>query len=196
MFFKPTASPNFNYHDRSVHDQWTFSVPVIKVFVNPNYNEQPPTSDIALLKLARPLPLDDPSKYVSAICLPEAETNIDELAGQTAIATGYGSIQHIHGVTSSVLLKTNLTIVSQEVCKKENPSVTSDVICAGADGHDVCTGDSGSELTTFNTKTNRWQLTGISSYVITNCTGQFSRPSAFTRVSHMLPWIHQIMARK
>ena len=92
----------------------------------------------------------------------------------------------------AAIFRTKVLYKKQNVCKQENPNLTKDFICAGADGHDICDGDSGGPLMTFNSKTNRWQLSGIVSNG--DCVANHKNPAAFTRVTHQLPWINKIMA--
>lgn len=86
--------------------------------------------------MSKLLLFDYPDFHVDAICLPEDEPDTDEHAGQTAIATGFELTSNPSDV-SSLLLKTNLIIVKQNVCKQENSFVT-DVICVASDGHANC----------------------------------------------------------
>ena len=49
--------------------------------------------DLALLKLAEDLPLDDPTKHLVPICLPEAREPLDAKAGQWFTVSGWGEDQ-------------------------------------------------------------------------------------------------------
>nr|XP_055072695.1 granzyme G-like [Misgurnus anguillicaudatus] len=134
--------------------------------------ENKPGDDIMLLKLKTPATLN---KTVNIIALPE--TNREKIPSN-CMAMGWGWEEYNEWTPSSVLREVNLTLLDSENC---------------ATPHTLCTqekagpaqGDSGGPLICGNVPQ------GIVSYYITD---EFtSYLTMYTKISHYLPWIHQIM---
>ena len=49
--------------------------------------------DVALLKLSTELPLDDASKNLGTICLPEYEEELQDLEGKEVTISGWGDTE-------------------------------------------------------------------------------------------------------
>jgi len=151
--------------------------------------------DIALITLSKAVNWSD---KVSPVCLPDSETEL--FAGSNATLVGWGNQEEeIFGephrsVTSEVLMKVDLPVLSNEVCQSwldlASPSkmvLDSSQLCAGyRDGrHDGCQGDSGGPLTARLDGVTL--LIGVVSVGV-GC-GQPLLPGIYTRVNTYTRWI-------
>jgi len=86
-------------HSQSSDDEYTQRVAVAEIFVNAKYNRpgRPMTSDLMLLKLARPVHL---SAGVTPVCLPRPFQVFS--SGQLCFGTGWGNLEctYIHDAAS------------------------------------------------------------------------------------------------
>jgi len=90
-----------------------------------------------------------------------------------------------------------LQIISQLECQKkyENDDITGNMFCAGSDrGVDTCLGDSGGPLVCHNPASQRWEITGVTSWG-RGC-GVEEFPGVYTKVVQYLGWFAQIEAGK
>ncbi|KAI8494928.1 CUB and sushi domain-containing protein 2 [Branchiostoma belcheri] len=156
-------------------------IPVSKVIIHSGYSTNPTNKDLALLKLARPVTLN---QYVWPVCLVSGP-GADPPEG--TICTG----------NEDVLKQARVPLVSNDKCNKA-PSlslagqITEYMMCAGfydTGGHDTCQGDSGGPLVCPTA--GRWTLHGVTSWG-DGCARPQS-PGVYARVSSMLDWVHKIM---
>nr|XP_055072681.1 granzyme G-like [Misgurnus anguillicaudatus] len=134
--------------------------------------ENKPGDDIMLLKLKTPATLN---KTVNIIALPE--TNGEKISSN-CMAMGWGLEEYDKMTPSSVLREVNLTLLDSKKCDAPHTLCTQEK--AGP-----ARGDSGGPLICGNIPQ------GIVSYYITN---EFmSYLTMYTKISHYLPWIHEIM---
>ena len=95
-------------HSQSSDDEYTQRVDVAEIFVNAKYNRpgRPMTSDLMLLKLARPVHL---SAGVTPVCLPRPFQMFS--SGQLCFGTGWGNLEctYIHDAASQ---RTNYILAS------------------------------------------------------------------------------------
>ena len=103
-----------------------------------------------------------------------------------------------HSKYSNLLKEVNLPVVSNHVCEQQmrqtrlghSFTLHPGFICAGGEeGKDACKGDGGGPMVCE--RQGHWQLAGVVSWGI-GC-GQRNVPGVYTRVSHYLDWIHQIV---
>ena len=93
-----------------------------------------------------------------------------------------------------------ITLVSQTVCRSRysevarkhnvNITITSNMLCAGTEKVDACTGDSGSPIM-MRDDLGRWAAVGIVSFGPTLCG---SIPGVVTKVQNYLPWIKSVIS--
>ncbi|XP_019641868.1 PREDICTED: cubilin-like [Branchiostoma belcheri] len=166
-------------------------IPVSKVIIHSGYSTNPTNKDLALLKLARPVTLN---QYVWPVCLVSGP-GADPPEGTICVITGWGNTQGTGN--EDVLKQARVPLVSNDKCNKA-PSlslagqITEYMMCAGfydTGGHDTCQGDSGGPLVCPTA--GRWTLHGVTSWG-DGCARPQS-PGVYARVSSMLDWVHKTM---
>ncbi|KAG7167194.1 Trypsin-1-like 10, partial [Homarus americanus] len=113
-----------------------------KIILHENFVGFPIKNDISLLKLSRPLLMND---YVKPIALPEA----GHTAAGNCIVSGWGATTE-GGTPIKTLMKVTVPILSDEECHSVYTQnfFKDSMICAGEleGGKDSCQGDSGGPL--------------------------------------------------
>ena len=122
-------------------------IPILGIFIHPDYDGVTLDNDIAVLKLARnvsqpPMPLMNPSLMQTI------------MPGNLLTVTGWGTLQEDSGFFPNILQKVQVPLVGNLVCEQAlsnfDPSIslTQNQICAGylVGGKDSCQGDSGGPL--------------------------------------------------
>ncbi|XP_076839319.1 coagulation factor VII [Brachyhypopomus gauderio] len=172
-------------HDIDVNEGSEQTIEVQEIIMHPDYVSANADSDIALLRLRRPVVY---STYAVPVCLPHRDLATRELwAIHLHTVSGWGRRSE-GGPTSRVLRKLNVPRIRTQDCVKEsNISLTDNMFCAGyIEGkEDSCKGDSGGPLVTQYRNTTF--LLGIVSWG-KGC----ARPGhygIYTRVSNYLEWI-------
>uniref|UniRef100_K1QQC8 Tolloid-like protein 2 n=1 Tax=Magallana gigas TaxID=29159 RepID=K1QQC8_MAGGI len=140
------------------HDSHQIVVGVSKVLVHERYDHDTTENDIALLKLANPVTLND---YVNIVCLPKRTVS----SGQHCYITGFGDTMGT--CCRDVLKQAEIPIIDVTRCNSTrytNGQVFNTNICAGLDkgGIDTCQGDSGGPLVC--NIDGKWQLEGVTSW--------------------------------
>ncbi|XP_008562318.1 PREDICTED: chymotrypsinogen 2-like [Galeopterus variegatus] len=150
-------------------------------FQEPHYNSLTINSDITLLKLSTSTRF---SKEVPPCACPAP-------TGKLCVTTCWGLTNPRDSNTPDRLQQAALPIVSSTHCKKSwGSSVTSKMICAGANGVSSCSGDSGGPLVCQ--KDGAWNLVGIVSWGSSTCST--STPAVYARVTELVSWVQQILA--
>ncbi|XP_072930072.1 serine protease grass-like isoform X6 [Epargyreus clarus] len=176
-------------------------ISVEKVHVHPDYAGMPNlANDIALLRLAEPIDLNQDN--IDAVCLPTTPTlRQQSLLNGTAFVAGWGLTEN--KTSSSILLKANLTVNSNDNCLKlynrfpaeGQPKYTENKLCAGRTATGTCTGDSGGPLMLpkwFN-RGFKYVQYGIISEGKSGCGSDF--PELFTDVTKYMSWILNTIAK-
>ncbi|EDV31306.1 uncharacterized protein Dana_GF15290 [Drosophila ananassae] len=140
------------------------------------YNKRRGENDVAVIRLANPLPIGD---NIQPITLAEEEP----AEGSPALSTGWGAtrIGIFGGRYPDKLQGVNIKIENRQKCKWTSLwSMLDDDLCAGVVGHAHCFGDSGGPLVVEKT------LVGISSR-----TGNAFclSPGYYVSVAKFRPWI-------
>ncbi|XP_034035369.1 coagulation factor VII [Thalassophryne amazonica] len=164
---------------------------VSKVLIHYGYNQTNYDSDLALLKLYRPIKL---GTYVVPICLPALNTSFSRTLASVRLYTvsGWGRLAQ-SGPSSKVLQRLELPRVPLQECRAHTKfNITRNMLCAGLKdgGQDACQGDSGGPLVTRYKKT--WFLMGVVSWG-KGCANK-NRYGVYTRVSSFLEWIDHKMS--
>uniref|UniRef100_A0A672HQU1 Plasminogen n=1 Tax=Salarias fasciatus TaxID=181472 RepID=A0A672HQU1_SALFA len=145
----------------------------------------PNRADIALLKLSRPVTIND---KVLPACLPEKDFVVP--SGTECYVTGWGETQGTGG--DGVLKEAGFPVIENKICNRPsylNDRVKDHEMCAGniEGGTDSCQGDSGGPLV-CNSQ-NRFVLQGVTSWGL-GCANAM-KPGVYARVSKFVDWIDQ-----
>lgn len=158
-----------------------------KLCMHPNYDHRIFDNDIALLRLASPLP--GFNETMSPICLPTSESNFP--TGTSCAVTGWGRT-HQSGWVSNQLRVARVPIIDHATCKEKYLNETGDIvtdqmICAGYEEGkiDSCKGDSGGPFVCQ--ERGRYVLAGATSWGV-GC-AQAGRPGVYTDIKDFLTWI-------
>lgn len=170
-------------HSRSVVEGSEVRVAVIRKIVYPNYSGN--SGDLALLELETELDLS--KDEIKAICIPDEAVPV---AGTLCITTGWGSVGYPTTSYIAPLQQVYLDLVSQADCTSAyGSSIDGTMICAGQDGRDACSGDSGGPL--ICQQDGVWQLHGITSWG-RGCALE-GYPGVWTRVTLFRDYIASIV---
>lgn len=156
-------------------------IKIAEIIQHPDYDysnrDLPPTSDIALVRLATP------STYPT---IKLADPHIDSLeeVGILTTVMGWGKTKYSGGTYSDTLRFVELPIVSNATCEEAFPGgIRETMICAGykEGGKDACEGDSGGPLVVQ--ENDQWYQIGIVSFgeecALPDYYGVYTRVSAF-----------------
>uniref|UniRef100_A0A1A8S4B7 Peptidase S1 domain-containing protein n=1 Tax=Nothobranchius rachovii TaxID=451742 RepID=A0A1A8S4B7_9TELE len=159
-------------------------VDVTRIISHHQYDTRTKESDVALVKLDRPLVFN---QFVRPIDL--WMTPLPDLMRCTI--TGWGSTRE-NGPRINRLQEVNVSILSSVDCNEYyGGRVRASMFCAGKDegGADACQGDSGGPLSCFTGT--RHELAGLVSWGV-GC-GRANRPGVYTKVQEHVEWISGIM---
>ena len=163
---------------------------VSAVVINPGWNANTFTGDIALLQLSAPLTF---SPTIQAISLPiTQDPGVWPAAGTAGQISGWGSTSY-GGTASDALLAATVSVIGgpgDAACGSYGGSFrNAESVCAGVPqaGIDTCQGDSGGPLVV--TTDSGSVLAGVTS--VGNECALPNFPGIYARVTSFLPWINQ-----
>ncbi|KAJ6654402.1 hypothetical protein lerEdw1_006995 [Lerista edwardsae] len=173
------------------------TIAVKRIILNPSYEGDLRTGDIALVEMEHPVKF---THRIIPICLPDS--NVVFPPGHKCWVTGWGDVQgRDEHETSDILQKLEVPIISTNTCNalyhrgsgepRGTRDIKSDMICAGfaAGRRDACQGDSGGPLACL--MGDSWLLAGVVSWG-EGC-AQKNRPGVYARLTHYESWIHSII---
>ncbi|XP_055389788.1 lectizyme-like [Condylostylus longicornis] len=175
-------------HDRS-RESGTQVISVAKKISHPKYSGGVGPYDIALLKLSKPLKLDD---KVQVAKIPEQ----DGLREGDADLYGWGKTSNgIFPSLPNILQTVHTHLINYDECKAALPSdapITDLNICSGSLDKNIsaCNGDSGGPL--VQKSEDGTEVVGIVSWGYMPC-GDENFPSVYTKVSSYSDWIRENM---
>ncbi|OQR78433.1 transmembrane protease serine 9-like [Tropilaelaps mercedesae] len=161
-----------------------------QIVIHPEYMTETSDNDIAVLILQDKLDFHGVDSQLRPICLPHPGDEIQEWP--TCMVAGWGTLNFGDRRTSRILLKTDVQIIEQLVCKRAYfnwNQVTNRMFCAGDyefGNKGTCMGDSGGPLMCFRDD-RRYQLSGVTSWGV-NC-GLRNYPGVFIDVEKFLGFI-------
>ncbi|XP_067458856.1 chymotrypsin A-like [Thunnus thynnus] len=171
-------------HDLRSSTEDVQEIGVGKVFTHPNYSRTSADNDIQLIKLARPAQIN---RRVFPVCVAETRDNFPP--GTMCMTTGWGRTSG-NGNLATRLQQAALPLLTNRRCRRFNVPITSNMICAGANGISGCNGDSGGPLVCQ--KAGAWTLVGVTSFVGKGCNTML--PTVYARVTALRAWIDQTIA--
>eukprot|EP00112_Aurelia_sp_Birch-Aquarium-sp1_P021898 Seg6.5 transcript_id=Seg6.5/GoldUCD/mRNA.D3Y31 product=Ovochymase-1 protein_id=Seg6.5/GoldUCD/D3Y31 len=159
--------------------------------VHPSYNESYANNDIALMRLTKPVILNN---YVNTVCMPNKAEPIK--VGSTCFITGWGSFQRQRlGDFHVMLQQVKLPVLDSRICQakldkaKAKLRITDQMVCAGKEGSikSGCHGDSGGPFVCPN-KDGRFVLHGVVSWGSPRC-DTTQAYSVFARTTEFVDWV-------
>ncbi|CAH1154391.1 unnamed protein product [Phaedon cochleariae] len=171
--------------------EWRQTVEVEKAHVHEKYLNFLDAYDISLLQLKEPLTYND---RVQPIPLPKSNWSY---SGE-AVVSGWGRINGNYDANipdtlqfqKSTVPKNDecMDLIAARMHGQTNPFDVTRNVCTdnAVPDRGICSGDSGSPLVAEGV------VIGLASWAFTPC-GQAKAPSAFTRVSYFVDWIHDHM---
>jgi len=163
-----------------------------QIHIHPRYDNSSHAYDIAILRL-KEIPDLEPGE-LWPVCLPEEP--VQSYGGSKATVIGWGKTSGKQSFSSArILQELEVSVISQGECQKTWSSGRGRVeiggpkMCFRSDGAS-CHGDSGGGM--FIKEGLVQTLVGVCSYGLADC--QTWAPEVYTKVSHVLNWIKNIMA--
>merc|ERR1712127_476406 len=157
-------------------------------WTHPEWNTQDLSSDLALIELPSPMPMND---YISASCLPAAGETPS--VGSMVTVTGWGKPSDSAGGISPALREVrDLPVITNSDCNDVYGIVGPGVVCIDTTGgRGSCNGDSGGPLVQqagAKAAGDKWTQVGIVSFgASAGC--EVGMPAGFTRTEYFLDWI-------
>ena len=177
-------------HDLGDPDPNFVRVALSEIVLHPGWNYATFDNDIALLKLASPVP----ARAGAGNTLPIAFANtapgsIGSLTGVPATVTGWGNRSTTGADYPERLHEVQVPIVSNVECRGSYSGLTDNMICAGLPegGKDSCQGDSGGPLVIYDDSAKKWVQVGVVSFGYRCAEPGF--PGVYARVSRYAAWI-------
>lgn len=178
-------------HDLVSEEGSEQEVRVDKYFTHPDYDAEIVDSDIALLRLRKPLKM---TKYVNVACLPKPEETLDVESLGTIL--GWGKQRNTALFGTDVLHQAQVPIASVADCKKvyDDYFISKNMVCAGYKRGrvDSCAGDSGGPL--LFEREGQWFVYGITSFG-EGC-GRKGKFGIYAKVPNFAVWIRETIARR
>lgn len=178
-------------HKKTETDKGQITMGLMKVQVHENYNHASSDSDIAILKLARPVEF---TRFIRPICLPD---HGQDLTPETQVlVSGWGDTGNGNAQFSDELQEVAVELRSNDECNNwlsgftgVTNEVNENMVCAGypEGGKDACQGDSGSPLIMKKANTNQHTLVGLVSWGY-GCAAK-KKPGVYTRIPKFVDWI-------
>ena len=168
-------------------------VHVSRIVVYPQYLVSQPgyVNDVALIQTSTPILKKVGGVQTTAAVLPKNEQQFN--AGTRATASGFGDTDRWGGTSSPVLKSVDVSVLPGNKCPSQWFKQEMH-ICAGnlEGGNDICQGDSGGPLVVKNQKP---VIIGLPSFMYSTnpVCGAANEPTGYTKVSHYVNWIHQII---
>jgi len=172
---------------------------ISNAYIHPNYNESELRSDIAILKLNKPISF---SSKVYPVCLPNS-SNMSVVYDKKVVVIGWSFVSNdtsFRMVLQNAILRvtTNSSICSalDDYNPKENYCLIEDTSSLDTD---LCYGDSGGPMIYFDGE--KWILYGVASFVVewindkndTACLTDY--PSYYTSVPFFLNYIQSYVVQ-
>ena len=158
---------------------------VSELIVYPDYDDNGFQYDIALVRLANPIDLDQPeTQSVPIVTSGDAADGLTDY-GVMGKVSGWGAL-YSGGPSPDILQAVEVPIVNPSNTNYPPGHVTADMLVAGASGQDACQGDSGGPFVVPDGH-GGYKVAGVVSHGV-GC-GQAGYPGVYARVSFFDTWI-------
>ncbi|XP_037793605.1 phenoloxidase-activating factor 2-like [Penaeus monodon] len=186
-----------NVRQRQDHPNYAhLEVPIDRIIIHPNFDNQALLNDVALLHLAQPVNVNQ-YPHIGTACLPSPGQIFN---GQTCWVTGWGKDAfETNGNFQEILKEVDVPIVDSFRCQASLQQTRlglsfllnqQSFICAGGiAGKDACTGDGGSPLVCPTQ--NGWTVVGLVAWGI-GC-AQGNVPGVYVNIPNMMDFIRQFV---
>jgi trypsin len=194
----PTSGINLymGHYSRISTSQNEYITKPILYLINPKFRisrtSPAPIHDLALIKLAKPVPL---SRSIGVACLPERTDKLTD--GTLAFTAGWG-----HATPSSTAVneprKAKIKIASKS-CRQLMINHEYHICGRNDRGNNICSGDSGTGLMIragikSNNRTDwKWHIFGVASFGLDECSQNVNHDNAFASISTDIDWIHEVI---
>ena len=187
------------HYDRLSSSQNEYVTQPIRYFIHPKFritrSSPAPIHDLALMKLARPVPI---SSSIDIACLPESTDQLTD--GTLAFTAGWG---HSSPTSTAVHKPRKARIrISPRSCRHLMVDPKFHICGRNERGNNICSGDSGTGLmvragvrTTENQTDWKWHLFGVASFGLDECSQKVNHDNAFASVSFDVDWIHEMIKK-
>ena len=117
-------------HDNTLFERSEVEIRVAAKFQHPDFDLETVDSDIALLKLARPV---ETTPYVQPACLPPAKSELPP--GTECFVTGWGKLHATAYSGAEILHQAKVPLIDQRACRKAfEYDITDNMVSAQAGG--------------------------------------------------------------
>lgn len=182
-----------DYDVANPNDVNHFEVPVVQTIIHPRFNAQTLANDVALLRLAQPVPWHQ-FPHIAPACLPAQGQIFD---GQRCFVSGWGR-DAFAGSHQTLLQEVDVPVIDSFRCQNQlrntrlGSTFTLDrnsFICAGGEFEkDACQGDGGSPMVCPGGGQG-WTIAGLVAWGI-GC-GEQDVPAAYVNVASFSNFIRQ-----
>ncbi|KAM9225919.1 kallikrein-5-like isoform 1-T2 [Dugong dugon] len=155
----------------------------VKSIPHPGYSHPGHSSDLMLIKMSRKVSESQNIKPISI-------SSHCPSAGTTCVVSGWGTTSSLHINLPKVLQCLNITVLSDERCRKAYPGqIDHTMFCAGdKEGRDSCQGDSGGPVVCNG------MLQGLVSWGDFPCNNP-NKPGVYTNLCQFTKWIHDTIQK-
>lgn len=178
------------YGSNDLSSSDNYHMPVVDVFIHPDFDISTLDYDFAMLRLAEPAPQEVP---VLPLITPELMLEYAQ-TGDMAMVSGWGLIDN-EGNGTDILQQVDVPLVDAELCSVQYEELglgvlTEQMLCAGypEGGKDSCFGDSGGPLT-VNIEGVDFSI-GVVSWGSFEC-ATADAPGVYAKTVSALDWIEQ-----
>lgn len=158
---------------------------------HPAYDSDAMSADLALIHLS--------AASSAASYLPLAGANSPNgLPNQSVTVIGYGETNDITGPLTATLQMLETTIVEPDQCQAfysgvNDPTITSNHLCAGDSTATTCNRDSGSPLFVTSSTEEQGQATGLEGIGAASFVKACTAPGGFIKISAYSKWIDDVI---
>lgn len=178
-------------HNTRLREGTEQDIRVSRVFAHPRFSFRTMMSDVALLKLSRPISFN---RYVQPVCMPTAPARV----GDSCYITGWGRINRYRQNMHTVLQQARMPVVDTQKCAYHMRRVAqfpigAHNVCSGYGNARIsgCQGDSGGPFVCQSG--GKWYLHGAVSWGSKDCSSRRNEYTVYANVYNLKSWIENTM---